>query len=94
DTERYEPAEGGGGNFDLYQMVVDAFQEPGWVAFYCIAIFLMGWHLRHGFWSIFQTLGAMNDRWSKPVYALGAVIAIALAAGFFFIPLNLYFFVN
>lgn len=93
DTTDYEPLEEGA-NFDLYQMVIDAFQHPGWVVFYCSATFLLGWHLRHGFWSILQTLGAMNDRWTKPIYALGTILAVILAAGFFFLPIYIYFVIN
>jgi succinate dehydrogenase / fumarate reductase cytochrome b subunit len=79
---------------DLYQHVVDAFQHPGWVAFYCGMMLFLGFHLRHGLWSMFQTLGWMNDRAQKPVYTIAAIIGLILAVGFFFIPIYLYFFVQ
>jgi succinate dehydrogenase / fumarate reductase cytochrome b subunit len=79
---------------DLYQHVVDAFQQPGWVAFYVGMMLFLGFHLRHGLWSMFQTLGWMNDRAQKPVYTIAAVLGLILAVGFLFIPIYLYFFVQ
>ncbi len=93
DTAKYEPTTEAA-NFQLYQMVIDAFANPLWVGFYCLATFLLGWHLRHGLWSMLQTIGAMNERWSKPVYALGTILAVVLAAGFFGIPLYIYFVIH
>lgn len=77
---------------DLYQHVVDVFQEPVWVAFYCGMMLFLGFHLRHGLWSMFQSLGWMNDRYQKPVYAIAAILGLILAVGFLFIPVYLYFF--
>jgi succinate dehydrogenase / fumarate reductase cytochrome b subunit len=94
DKAQYENTGPTGKVFDLYGMVVDAFANPGWVIFYCTAVFFLGWHLRHGFWSILQTIGAMNSRWTQSVYAIGALIAVIVAAGFFFMPPYIYFFVH
>ncbi len=78
----------------LYGLVVHAFHNPGWVAFYCGSIFFLGWHLRHGMWSMLQTIGAMNDRWTKTVYGAGAVLGVILALGFFVLPLYIFFAVH
>jgi succinate dehydrogenase / fumarate reductase cytochrome b subunit len=94
DTAQYENTGPTGKVFDLYGLVVDTFAHPGWVAFYCTAVFFLGWHLRHGFWSVLQTIGAMNSRWSKSVYAISALIAVLLAVGFFVLPLYVYFFIH
>jgi succinate dehydrogenase / fumarate reductase cytochrome b subunit len=61
-----------------------------WVIFYSASMLFLGFHFRHGFWSAFQSLGMMNPRWSKPIYAMGALIALALVVGFFFMPIYLY----
>jgi succinate dehydrogenase / fumarate reductase cytochrome b subunit len=53
-------------------------------------MFFLGFHFRHGFWSAFQSLGMMNPRWSKPIYALGLIIAILLTVGFLFMPIYIY----
>jgi succinate dehydrogenase / fumarate reductase cytochrome b subunit len=75
---------------DLYRIVVETFSKIQWVVFYCGCMFFLGFHLRHGYWSAFQSLGFMNPRWSKPIYTLGFVLALLLAIGFFFIPIYIY----
>ncbi len=51
----------------------------------------LGFHLRHGFWSAFQSLGANNQATTRILYGTGLVFALILAAGFIFIPLYVYF---
>jgi succinate dehydrogenase / fumarate reductase cytochrome b subunit len=64
------------------------------VGVYVAAMLMLGFHLRHGFWSAFQSLGAMNARFTKPVYALGVALAVLLAVGFLGIPVWMHFGVN
>lgn len=76
--------------WDLHRVVVDVFSNLYWVIFYSGVMFVLGFHLRHGFWSAFQSLGCMNPRWSKPIYSLGLILALLLTFGFFFIPIYVY----
>jgi succinate dehydrogenase / fumarate reductase cytochrome b subunit len=76
---------------DLHRLVHETFTNPLFVTIYVGAMLFLGLHLRHGFWSAFQSLGAMNTRLTKPVYALGVALAVLLAAGFLFIPIWIYF---
>ncbi|MBU6153636.1 MAG: succinate dehydrogenase cytochrome b subunit [Bdellovibrionales bacterium] len=76
---------------DLYRVVVEAFVQPLWVAFYVGCMTFLGFHLRHGYWSAFQSLGIINPRWSKPIHTLGLLLALLLAFGFLFIPIFIYF---
>jgi succinate dehydrogenase / fumarate reductase cytochrome b subunit len=76
---------------DLHRLVLETFGNPLYVVIYVGAMLMLFYHLRHGFWSAFQSLGAMNARLTKPVYALGVLIALVLAAGFLFIPIWIYF---
>jgi succinate dehydrogenase / fumarate reductase cytochrome b subunit len=75
---------------DLYARVVDAFKNPGWVFFYVGVMTFVGVHMRHGFWSAFQSLGALNHRLEKPAVALALATAILLAGGFLGIPLYIF----
>jgi succinate dehydrogenase / fumarate reductase cytochrome b subunit len=75
---------------DIYRVIVELFQDIKWVIFYCASMFFLGFHFRHGFWSAFQSLGALNPRWSKPIYALGLILALLITAGFFFMPIYVY----
>lgn len=76
---------------DLHKLVVETFQNPMFVGLYAFIMILLGLHLRHGFWSAFQSLGVSNPRFSKPIYSIGVVTAILLAVGFLGIPLWIYF---
>ena len=75
---------------DLHRLVVETFKQPLFVAIYCFVMALLGMHLRHGFWSAFQSLGVNNPRISKPIYGMAWVIAVLVSAGFFFIPVWIY----
>ena len=75
---------------DLYRIIVETFSQIRWVAFYSGVMLFLGFHLRHGYWSAFQSLGLMNPRWSKPIYTVGFILALLLTIGFFFIPIYIY----
>ncbi len=82
---------GGERGHDLYARVVDAFQNPMWVAIYMVVMLFLGAHLRHGFWSAFQSLGALNRRLEGPTVWLSRVTAVVFTVGFFFIPIWFFF---
>lgn len=75
---------------DLYRVVIEAFKNPAIVAFYTFVMLLLGLHLRHGFWSAFQSLGLQNPRIAKPIYAVGILLAVLLTIGFVALPIGLY----
>ena len=77
---------------DLYARVAHTFAKPLWVAMYVVVMVGLGVHLWHGFWSAFQSLGALNHRLEKPAVILGHVVAVVLALGFLGIPL--FFFLQ
>jgi succinate dehydrogenase / fumarate reductase cytochrome b subunit len=60
------------------------------VGVYVAVMLFLGAHLRHGFWSAFQSLGALNERLERPAVALGLATAVLLAAGFLFIPIFIF----
>jgi succinate dehydrogenase / fumarate reductase cytochrome b subunit len=76
---------------DIYRVVVEAFSDLKWVVFYVFCMGFLGFHLRHGYWSAFQSLGLINPRWSKPLHVMGLLVALVLAFGFLFIPIFIYF---
>jgi succinate dehydrogenase / fumarate reductase cytochrome b subunit len=76
---------------DLHRLVIEVFQKPGYVIWYVAAMVFLGFHLRHGFWSAFQSLGAYHPRYTPIIYAIGIILAIVLAVGFLGIPIWIYF---
>lgn len=79
---------------DLYRLVIEKFQDPLYVFGYTAVMILLGLHLRHGFWSAFQSLGAIRPSARKSMQFAALVVGVLLAVGFLSIPLYIYFFVN
>lgn len=76
---------------DLYRLVVEVFSNRWYVLWYVGAMLFLGFHLHHGFWSAFQSLGAYSPRLTPAIYMTGIVFAIVIAGGFLFLPIWIYF---
>ncbi len=76
---------------DLYLVVVNAFSQAPIAFGYAGIMLLLGLHLRHGFWSALQSLGAAKPKWSPMIYSAGLFFACLLAAGFIFLPMWIFF---
>lgn len=75
---------------DLYRLVVEAFSSGIYVTVYVVSMVLLGFHLRHGFWSAIQSLGGFHRRLTPIAYGFGVIAAIALAMGFVVLPVWFY----
>jgi succinate dehydrogenase / fumarate reductase cytochrome b subunit len=79
-----------GGDFlegDVYHNVVAGFQVWYVSAWYIFSMILLGFHIRHGAWSMFQSLG-MNHPRHTPILKKGALVfAVVIAGGYISIPL-------
>jgi succinate dehydrogenase / fumarate reductase cytochrome b subunit len=76
---------------DLYRTEVEVFSSPVWVAVYVASMVLIGFHLRHGISSAFQSIGADHPLYAKRLVAAGVVLAILIGGGFAIIPVYVYF---
>ena len=70
----------------MYDLVRIAFESPGYDAFYIVALILLGYHLRHGFQSAFQTFG-VRPGWQRPIDLLAIVFWLLFPLGFAAMPL-------
>jgi len=75
---------------DLYKLVVEAYSNPIIVVWYELIMILLGMHLRHGFWSAFQSLGVNHPKYSPIIKVVGWIIALVVSLGFLAIPLYLF----
>jgi succinate dehydrogenase / fumarate reductase cytochrome b subunit len=75
---------------DLYRTEVEVFSSPIWVGIYVVAMVLLAFHLRHGFSSAFQSLGASHPVYTKRLITLGTLLAIVIGGGFAVIPIWVY----
>ncbi len=76
---------------DLHRLVIEVFQQPGYVAWYVISLILLGFHLRHGVGSIFQSFGFKNDFYAPKIKALSIAYAVIVALGFLSQPIYVFF---
>lgn len=71
-----------------YRNVVRGFSVWYVSAFYAAAMAMLGLHLYHGIWSLFQTLGVSNIRSSEAYRAVAAVIALLVSVANVSIPVS------
>ncbi len=76
---------------DLAKLVIETFRNPVYTFGYLGVMVLLGLHLRHGFWSAWQSLGVLRSPWSSLVYAIAFVLALLIAIGFLVLPLAIFF---
>lgn len=76
---------------DLYQLIVEKFKQPGYVAWYVFAMVTVGMHLSHAFSASLQSLGLMNSN-NKGLRRLSIAFAVLVAGGFTAQPLYIFFF--
>ena len=78
-----------GGPFDehnVYNNVVTGFQVWPVSLFYILAMIMLCYHLYHGLWSIFQSLGFSHPVYTPWLQRFSKVVAILIAAGNISIP--------
>jgi succinate dehydrogenase / fumarate reductase cytochrome b subunit len=76
---------------NAYKMVVASFQSSFLIVlFYMACMAVLCSHLMHGIWSAFQSLGATRPSTIPLLHTAGVAIAIALAMGFFLLPLAIF----
>jgi len=75
---------------NLWKPVVTAFKDPVFTGFTVLVMVLLGLHLRHGFWSAFQSLGLANDKYLPLLTRIALVFAVVMAIGFIIIPVILF----
>src|SRR5580698_3580426 len=73
---------------DVYHNVVAGFQVWWVSAWYIFAVTLLGIHLRHGFWSLFQSLGLNHPRHTPVLKNLALALAVIITVGFISIPIS------
>ena len=73
---------------DVYHNVVTGFQV-WWVSvWYIFSMILLGLHLRHGIWSMFQSLGMNHPRHTPILKSAAWVVALAIVLGYISIPIS------
>ncbi|MBV8073523.1 MAG: succinate dehydrogenase cytochrome b subunit [Acidobacteriaceae bacterium] len=80
-----------GGRFiegDVYRNVVTGFQVWYVSAWYIFSMLLLGLHIRHGAWSMFQSVGFNHPRHTPILKGAALGVAIIIVAGYISIPIS------
>ena len=75
----------------IFEIVTGAFANPFYVFIYVVAMVVVGLHVSHGFWSLFQTIGANHPKYMPAIQMLGLILSVVFGIGFGFIPVYLSF---
>jgi succinate dehydrogenase / fumarate reductase cytochrome b subunit len=70
-----------------YENVVTGFSNPVASILYIVAMILVGFHLSHGVWSMFQSVGFSHPRYTPLIRKFAAVFSWILIAGFIAVPI-------
>jgi succinate dehydrogenase / fumarate reductase cytochrome b subunit len=79
---------------DLYMRVSASFSQWWLVLIYVISMVVLAFHLLHGFWSAFQTLGLNHRKYTPLIKAVGTIYSIVVPLAFAAIPVYMYFKLN
>lgn len=71
----------------IFDVVAAAFNRPAYVLLYAALMVVVAFHVRHGFWSAFQTLGANHPKYMPALWALSIAAGVVVALGFGLLPI-------
>ncbi|MFT4073777.1 MAG: succinate dehydrogenase cytochrome b subunit [Dysgonamonadaceae bacterium] len=74
-----------------YDLVKTVFSNGWYVAMYIVWILALYFHISHGFWSMFQSMGATNNKWLPRLQLISKIYSIVIACGFMIIPIYFFF---
>ena len=72
---------------DVYHNFVTGFRSVPVSLVYIVAMIALGLHLKHGVWSMFQTLGVSHPRYIRAAHGLAWAVAIVVVVGNISFPL-------
>jgi succinate dehydrogenase (or fumarate reductase) cytochrome b subunit, b558 family len=75
-----------------YDLVKNLFTNGFYVVVYLIWITALYLHMSHGFWSMFQSMGATSNKWIPRMQLISKIFSLIIALGFATIPV--YFFLG
>ena len=77
-----------------YTLLNATFQNGWMVVIYVIWFAALGFHLQHGFWSAFQSIGMSNKIWEKRLLCIGKVFVGIIVLGFSAVAVNAFLQAN
>lgn len=76
---------------DLHRLMIEVFYEPMYVIWYVVSLILLGFHLKHGVASSFQSLGINHPRYNCFIKGASCLYTVIVTLGFLAQPLYIFF---
>ena len=74
----------------IFEIVRSAFANPVYMIIYVLVMIIVALHVRHGFWSAFQTLGANHPKYMPAMMALSVIVGLLIGFGFGLLPIYIW----
>jgi succinate dehydrogenase / fumarate reductase cytochrome b subunit len=71
---------------NIFQISQAVFSNSIFLIIYILGVLVVAFHVQHGLWSAFQTVGANHPKYMPFIQTSSIVFAIIVAAGFGFLP--------
>ena len=75
----------------IFESVYDILSKVSFKIIYMAAVLVVAIHIRHGFWSLFQTFGAHHPKYMPMIQVIGIAFAVLVLVGFGLIPVYIRF---
>jgi succinate dehydrogenase / fumarate reductase cytochrome b subunit len=72
---------------DVYGNLVRSYRVPWMAGLSIVAAIIFGIHVRHGAWSLFQSLGIHHPRHTRLLRSVAIALALVVTAGYIAVPL-------
>lgn len=73
----------------IYDILAQAFASPVYVLLYVLAMVVTAFHVSHGFWSAFQTVGVNHPKYMPLIMGASIAFSLVVGLGFGFLPIYL-----
>ena len=74
----------------IFEIVSSAFANPVYLIVYVFVMIVVALHIRHGFWSAFQTIGANHPKYMPAIMVLSIIASLIFGFGFGLLPIYLW----
>jgi succinate dehydrogenase / fumarate reductase cytochrome b subunit len=74
----------------IFEIVSSAFANPVYMVAYVFVMIIVALHIRHGFWSAFQTVGANHPKYMPALMALSVFASLIFGFGFGLLPIYIW----
>jgi succinate dehydrogenase / fumarate reductase cytochrome b subunit len=74
----------------IFEIVSLAFANPVYMVVYVLVMIVVALHIRHGFWSAFQTIGANHPKYMPALMVLSIIASLIFGFGFGLLPIYIW----